>query len=181
MHRLILNYPEGVDIDHINNDILDNRRTNLRFASISQNLANSPGHRDSISRFKGVTWYSKCRKWVARICWNQTKIYLGSYDSEEDAAQAYDMAATFYFKEFARLNFTSIPKKDSTGDGKYEPIKGYDSQTLSGGVAEIFTHPLTQLFGFVSNQSKYEQRCGRDSSHFKEYWCYCNTGYLSLT
>lgn len=104
MHRLILGAPSGADVDHINNDGLDNRRANLRLASRSQNLANTRKRAGTYtSQFKGV--YRARRKWAASIKVNQVRKSLGEYHSEEDAARAYDAAARAAWGPFARLNF----------------------------------------------------------------------------
>jgi hypothetical protein len=103
MHRLILDAPEGVEVDHCNNNKLDNRKANLRLATRSLNEANKPKRSGTVSHYKGVTWHSS--KWRAKIKRNGETHYLGHYDSEIDAAKAYDRAAREAFGEYARLNF----------------------------------------------------------------------------
>src|SRR5690606_9127745 len=106
MHRLILGITDPrVKVDHINRDPLDNRRANLRVATQAENTFNRGPMRNAASRFKGVTWYPKNQKWVARIRIDGEQRYLGIYGSEEDAARAYDAAAFKAFGEFAYLNF----------------------------------------------------------------------------
>jgi hypothetical protein len=105
MHRLILDAPRGVRVDHINGVKLDNRRANLRLCTQSQNMANIPSHRGSSSPFKGVHWSRASNRWVARIGVRGKKIYLGIFVDPVDAAIAYDKAALDAFGEFARLNF----------------------------------------------------------------------------
>lgn len=102
MHRLITGWPET---DHINLNGLDNRRENLRQANRSQNCANrrKPTH-GVTSRFKGVSWDLRNRKWLAMIMVHKRNIYLGRYLSELEAAKAYNDAAAKYFGEFALLN-----------------------------------------------------------------------------
>lgn len=104
MHRLLLNADSDMEVDHINGDRLDNRRANLRVCTRASNSRNAVGKANRrYSRFKGVTW-KKGWKWIAQITVNYQRIYLGGYDSEEKAAQAYNRAALQYFGEYARLN-----------------------------------------------------------------------------
>jgi hypothetical protein len=80
------------------------RVSNLRPASQSQNAANTRAHIDNLSRFKGVSWRKRERKWVAQICVDGKKFHLGLFDSLREAVAAYDFAAYVLFEEFARLN-----------------------------------------------------------------------------
>lgn len=103
MHRLILDVPLGVQVDHINHNGLDNRRVNLRLATNGQNSANRVLGSDSRSGFKGVSW--DAGRWRARIKVDQQDRHLGRFDIPEAAARAYDRAAREHFGEFAWLNF----------------------------------------------------------------------------
>jgi hypothetical protein len=108
MHRQIIHIPEKMVCDHINRNGLDNRKANLRSATISQNLSNRPKRRTKTrSKYKGLEWDKTQRKWKARIQHNHRKIYLGSFTSEINAARAYDQAAKLYHRKFAALNFES--------------------------------------------------------------------------
>jgi hypothetical protein len=95
MHRHILKAPAGSIVDHVNGDGLDNRRSNLRLCTPSQNAQNRRKYEGS-SRYKGV--YPSKGKWSA-------KIQLGTFDTEEEAARAYDKASNMFFGEFSRPNF----------------------------------------------------------------------------
>ena len=101
MHRTILCAPAHLDVDHANGDGLDNRRSNIRLATRSQNGANrdAPG---SSGGFRGV--YRERGRYRARIWVNDRAKHLGCFDDPVDAALAYDAAASFYFGDFARLN-----------------------------------------------------------------------------
>ncbi len=104
MHRAILKAPPGVIVDHINGNTLDNRRSNLRVCSHTENLQNMTS-RSGTSRFKGVGWHKARRKWAARIVVNGRHVYLGYFENERKAAEAYDAASLKYFGPFARPNF----------------------------------------------------------------------------
>lgn len=103
MHKLITGWPQT---DHVNGDGLDNRRSNLRSATSSQNSANSRPTRGT-SRFKGVSWSLTRSKWHAKICVNGKKLHLGYFASEPEAALAYRTAAIAAFGEYARFSDVS--------------------------------------------------------------------------
>ena len=96
-------WPQG-EIDHINGDKSDNRLKNLRDVTHQQNMLNKASQQ-ATSKFKGVHWHKKNKKWRATL-WNGTsKLHLGMFNCEKEAALAYDQAAKEVFGEFARLNF----------------------------------------------------------------------------
>lgn len=106
LHQEVIEVPDGMVIDHINHDGMDNRRANLRPATHSQNMCHirkRPGTKHS--KFKGVCWKKKNRKWEAAIGFQKKRIHLGYFCSEIEAARAYDEAAKKYHGEFACLNF----------------------------------------------------------------------------
>jgi hypothetical protein len=104
MHRQILGLNKGVNCDHINGDVLDNRRINLRPCNQSQNGGNSQKQPGTSSRFKGVTWARRDSIWMAQIMVNRHHIYLGNFPDQESAAAAYDRAAEKCFGEFSLTN-----------------------------------------------------------------------------
>jgi hypothetical protein len=104
MHRLIMNPPAGMVVDHINGNRWDNRRGNLRVCTQAENLRNSRKSRGT-SRFKGVFWDAVRRKWRAIIRYQGKTVHLGRFSDEVKAARAYDRAAVKLFGQYARLNF----------------------------------------------------------------------------
>jgi len=106
MHQEIIEVPEGMVVDHINHDGMDNRGANLRPATYSQNLYHRKKRSGAMySKYKGVHWHKLHRKWLARITFKKKTIHLGYFTDEIDAAKAYDEAAKKYHGEFASLNF----------------------------------------------------------------------------
>jgi len=105
MHRLIMDAPSGVQVDHINGNGLDNRRCNLRLCTPSQNAANRKVlPLGKSSQYRGVHWDPRKHKHVAEIKLGKKTKHLGYFDSEEAAAVAYNLAAKDIFGDFAQLN-----------------------------------------------------------------------------
>lgn len=107
LHRWLVGARPGDEVDHENRDKLDNRRPNLRHCTRSQNRANSIGQpgRRQLSRFKGVT--NLKGRWKAQTTVRGTHLNLGYFDTEEEAARAYDAAVREHFGPFARCNFST--------------------------------------------------------------------------
>lgn len=103
MHRLIIDAPEDMQVDHIDGNGLNNTRSNLRLATPAENRRNLTREPISASGYKGV--YRVYRKWRAMIQVNRKSWHLGYFDSAEEAARAYDAAAIIHHGEFASLNF----------------------------------------------------------------------------
>lgn len=88
MHRLLMgDVPKGLEVDHINRDKLDNRRSNLRLVTHAENCRNVPSQGGS-SQYRGVTWSKKKRRWVAQAHLNSKGIFLGHFDDESEAGAA---------------------------------------------------------------------------------------------
>lgn len=109
LHRVINKTPDGMFTDHINGHKLDNRRSNLRNASIQQNNRHSKKYKSGItSKFKGVCLRKDRGTWLAIITINGRRKKLGTFRDEIQAALAYDKAAIDCFREFALLNFPNV-------------------------------------------------------------------------
>lgn len=110
MHRLVLDVPEGSDVqgDHINGNRLDNRRSNLRYATIDQNAQNRFAQQGKLGgvRYKGVYAHQNSKTgFSVRIRVDGKTLYLGSFKDQEVAARVYDAAALQHFGPRAKLNF----------------------------------------------------------------------------
>jgi hypothetical protein len=108
MHRLIMNTPSHLVCDHINHHGLDNRKVNLRNCTISQNNANSRSACSTSSKYKGVSWDKRRKKWSAYIKKDSRQFNLGQFDSEIEATKAYDQASKKLHGQFAALNFPPV-------------------------------------------------------------------------
>jgi transcriptional regulator len=109
LHRFLMGCPEGLHIDHINGDTLDNRRCNLRVATPRENTANAR-RRPNKSGYIGVTQTTSGKFYAA------VQIGLGTFDSPEDAARAYDAKATELFGAFAMTNVKRGLLPEATAD-----------------------------------------------------------------
>lgn len=97
MHRLILNAPEDMLVDHVNGDSLDNRRSNLRLATFKQDRANRRLFKNSKSGFKGVHFDKDLGRWKLTVS--------AHFDTAEEAAHMYDRIVRMLHGEFAKTNF----------------------------------------------------------------------------
>jgi HNH endonuclease len=103
MHRVIMNTPIGMETDHINGNGLDNRRTNLRVCSRSENRCNVGKCSNNTSGYKGVSFFKANSKWHAMIMINCKQNNLGFFDTPELAYKAYCDACIKYHGEFANF------------------------------------------------------------------------------
>ena len=103
-----MNTPEGLYVDHINHNGLDNRKVNLRLATHAENIRNARRPKiNKSSKYRGVCYSKHNKKWRATILVNHKKKHLGYFRDEKEAGKAYDKAAKLYYKDFAILNFES--------------------------------------------------------------------------
>ena len=105
MHRFIIDCPVDMVVDNINHNTLDNRKSNLRICTHQENLMNQSIQNNTYSKYKGVYWNKINKNWNSRICFQYKNINLGSFDSEVEAAKAYDKKAKELFGEFYLTNF----------------------------------------------------------------------------
>lgn len=104
LHRLIMDCPDGLVVDHISNDKTDNRRSNLRICKQNENCRNHSLNSNNTSGVTGVNWHKVSNKWIARIKVNYETIYIGTFDNFEDAVRARKEAEEKYFGEYSYDN-----------------------------------------------------------------------------
>jgi len=127
LHRVLMNAPAGMVVDHIDGNRMNNRRNNLRVCTHRQNLHNSLPH-GRTSRFKGVWWDKRRRLWDTRVRCNGVTTHIGLFRDEVEAARAYDRKAYELFGEYAYLNFP-------------HEIRGADSDTF---VSRVSNRPRSR-------------------------------------
>jgi len=107
LHRVVMGVTDPkIHVDHRLHDRLDNRKCNLRICTKQENNQNRRPLKGAASKYKGVIASSNKKRWSANIKHNFTNYYLGLYDTQEEAAIAYDAKARELHGEFACLNFT---------------------------------------------------------------------------
>jgi hypothetical protein len=102
LHRLILGFPKGKKVDHINGILSDNRKENLRTCTNAENLRNRVGlNKNNTSGFRGICHRAKIEKFDVQLKCDGKYVYVGRYESIQEAVAARDEALKKYFKEFA--------------------------------------------------------------------------------
>lgn len=105
MHRELLNAPHKIDVDHINEDKLDNRRENIRLATRSQNRANISAVKRKEDLPIGITFNPSPRSkqpYMARVCMNGKSYFLGNFYKLTDAVEAYTAKKRELYGEYAK-------------------------------------------------------------------------------
>jgi hypothetical protein len=106
LHRMIMNVTDPkIYVDHINGNKLDNRKANLRLCGATGSSRNrGKPKKQTASQYKGLYYNKKIKKWCARVCVDKKKVNLGYFETELEAALAYNEGVGRYHGEFARPN-----------------------------------------------------------------------------
>lgn len=114
MHRLLLNLKvnEFMQGDHKDGNGLNNQRHNIRKCTFQNNMKNMKPRKNKYgSKYVGVSWQKRIKKWMARITFNSKRIFLGYFEKKIDAGRAVNLANKFYNKEFGYINKINNPFK----------------------------------------------------------------------
>ena len=104
LHRLLLDAPKDLQVDHIDGNPTNNRRANLRLCTHADNQKNRRKNINNTSGSKGVHWHKRDKRWQAKIQINRKFKHLGYFNTVEQAKAAYDAAAERLFGEFRRAS-----------------------------------------------------------------------------
>lgn len=169
MHREILGFPSGQDVDHVNGNRLDNRRENLRAASRSQNNYNQRKIREGkSSQYRGVTWCRNKKRWMAQIWVTGKHIVVGYFRDEQEAARARDGAALALHGDFA---VRSVPNLEPI---PYSPPKPMVKTSSKPGVGWCKGRNKWRAFTTVAGKCKH---LGYFRTEEEAYAMYC--GFLA--
>ena len=102
LHRFIVDCEDGMMVDHIDGNPLNNTRSNLRIVTPQQNALNKDTKGIGNNKRMGVTFDKRHNKWLAKIQVDKKEIYLGMYNTEEEAIKAREEAEIKYFGEYRR-------------------------------------------------------------------------------
>ena len=94
LHRLIMKdkLSDGLEVDHINRNKLDNRRVNLRAVTRQENMHNKSLYKTNTSGYPGVKWNSRLNKWQVQITRNKKRVHLGVFEDLQEAIGARRLA-----------------------------------------------------------------------------------------
>lgn len=155
MHRVVAGTPDDMVCDHRNNNPLDNRRSNLRNTVQRINLQNQRPQAPKTSRYKGVMWDKRGKRWRAHIMLDNKVYHLGLFDFESEAAAAYNNSAAKLFGEYARLNDLTgetdrklaIIRKYTEGDKSFPVPLNLPSDTLPHLRPKVMRIPISGTKG----------------------------------
>lgn len=145
MHREILNTPNGLEVDHINGNRLDNRKENLRNCTKHENMRNREASKSNSSGFKGVIFQKG--RYVARIGFGGKLYHLGRFSTAEEASEAYKNACEKFHGDFANVRLHNPNKNEVIILDEKDIIKRpITIRTNSSGYIGVVFEKSRQLF-----------------------------------
>lgn len=104
LHRLVCNFPENMDVDHISHELFDNRKERLRVVEHHNNLCNAKVRTNNTSGYTGISYNKQIRKWEVYITYKKERVRLGYFLNISDAIAARETAEEKYFGEYSFKN-----------------------------------------------------------------------------
>ena len=158
MHRLVMGCTigDGKDLDHINGNRLDNRKSNLRFVSHQCNTWNTRGKRQKRGLYKGIT-SNDYGGFDASIRVNGKPLFIGSGKDEKEIARLYDIAASIFYKEYANFNFPENPPTEKEKEDLMKTLNNPLVKTNTSGYMGVSYHSTRKWWiGAIEvNKKKY--------------------------
>ncbi|MDR2176901.1 MAG: HNH endonuclease [Treponema sp.] len=139
LHKIIMNCPEHLTVDHINHNKNDLRRENLRICTIHENQMNKNLQCNNTTGYKGVTFNKRANRYIAKITVNRKVIYIGIYLTGTEAADAYNKKGKELFGEYFKesVYHKELDQSDPrSNDFYYPPRKKPSSSGLVGAYAK---------------------------------------------
>jgi hypothetical protein len=162
LHRYILNAPDDKIVDHISGNTYDNRKSNLRLCTQTENSKNNKLPKNNTSGYKGVSFDKSLNAYVARIVFNGNVLNLGRYKTAREAFDVYDAKAKELFGEFYRSPESYIHQT------KYDPEKDKMSDT-----AGVFRIKQTGKYGSRVMYNKKFRHLGTFDTVEEAHQAYC--------
>jgi hypothetical protein len=155
LHRILTNAPKGKIVDHINHDTLDNRSSNLRLVSKSQNNQNKSGlHSTNTSGIRGVSWNKDSNTWRVQTSYLGKKIYLGSFKELEEAKKCFeDFAEKFFMTDHDKPEEMKVATNTDVRDFSIKSKNGH--RIGKSGIKHIHFHRQTGKWLVVINRVHY--------------------------
>lgn len=161
LHRLILDFPDDLQVDHINHNPLDNRRSNLRVVTLQENSCNKKGARaDNItSGHRGVSWNSGLNKWIVQVRVKGELKYKRLFDEHEleDAKNAAEQARAYYMPTSSDARMINQPEIE-----KYELVRR--KKTVKSGHRNVYWNERSKSWKVEKNINNVRKFYG----YFKE-------------
>ena len=142
LHRFIMGCKngDGFIVDHKNHNTLDCRKENLRICTAFDNMRSVRKNKRNTSGYKGICQNPVTKRWIARLQIKDNKVSLGTYDTPEEAAMAYDRGAIFHYGEFAITNFPREQYTEEDMKNLNQSPRRHLNHNVSGYTGVVWNH-----------------------------------------